>query len=277
MDRTHFPKSVRGAVFIGLVLTAVSVIYPLVFVTLTASRPNIDYLKNPFGWPGEFSLANFSVVWNNYGIGRAFWNSLFVTVVATAIVLTLAVLAAYPLAKLDLPFARIITGTFVSVMMLPAQVLVIPLYLLLSRFDLVGEYPGLILVYIAWNLPFSVFFLTTAFREVPLEVIEAARLDGAGFLRTLGSVVVPMGSSGIATVGLLGFLAMWNELLFSFILMPSDQKKMLTPALATIGTKYATDETLVASGLLVSAGVPIILLFFASRFIMNGLTAGYGR
>ncbi|MDR1824856.1 MAG: carbohydrate ABC transporter permease [Bifidobacteriaceae bacterium] len=270
-------RPVRGVVFCALLLTAISIIYPIAFIFLTASRPEMDYMKNPFGWPGEFTFDNFVTVWNGYGVGKAFLNSLVTVSIATVVMLSLAVLAAYGIAKYDVPFSRLITGTFVSVMLLPAQVLVIPLYLLLSKVNLVGELPGLGAVFVATSMPFSVFFLITTFRSVPTEVMEAAKLDGAGFLRTLVSVVLPMGTSGVATVGLLGFLAMWNELLFSFILIPDDSKRMLTAALASIGSRYEIDQTLVASGLLISASVPIILLFFASRYIMKGLTAGYSR
>jgi raffinose/stachyose/melibiose transport system permease protein len=175
------------------------------------------------------------------------------------------------------PGVKYINAAFVSVMLIPSQVLIIPVYLLLSRIHLVGEFSGLILVYVATGLPFSVFFLTLIFKGIPDELIEAGRIDGAGFFRTFFSIVVPMGSSGIATLAVLQFLAMWNELLFAYILLPDNTKTLLTPALTQIGSKFVSDQPLVSAGLLVTALPPILLLVFASKYLMQSLAAGVSR
>lgn len=267
----------RGPIFALLVVVALTVAYPIVFLALSAFRTNTDYLRNPFGLPAEFTLQNFLVLINNYGAGRAALNSLIVVGIALVLELLLAVSAGYALAKLDVPGARWINASFVSVMLIPGQVLIIPIYLMLSRLRLVGDLPGLVLVYLATGLPFAVFFLSLTFRAIPDDVLEAARLDGAGFFRTLFSVVLPIGASGVATLAVLQFLGMWNELLFAYILLPDDDKRLLTPALAQIGERYLTDQPLVSAGLLITALPPILLLVFASRYVMQGLAAGVGR
>lgn len=264
-------------IFIALCLVAATIIYPLYFVIITALRPNADYLQNPFGLPGEWTIDNFLTLVNVYGAGQAFLNSLFVTTTAVVIQLTLAILAAYALAKLPVPGKKYITTTFVSVMLIPAPVLIIPVYLMLARLDLVGGYAGLILVYVATGLPFATFFLSVTFRGIPQEVIEAARIDGAGFFRTVWSIVRPMGASGIATVAVLQFLGAWNELIWAIILIQNDSMELLTPTLADIGSRFLTDQPLVSAGLFISASVPLILLGFASRYIMQGLAVGVSR
>lgn len=269
--RTQWP------IFVGLVVVAATIIYPLYFVIITAVRPNADYLQNPFGLPGEWTLDNFFTLINVYGAGQAFLNSLFVTSTAVVIQLTLAILAAYALAKLPVPGAKYITTTFVSVMLIPAPVLIIPVYLMLARLELVGGYAGLILVYVATGLPFATFFLTVTFRAIPQEVIEAARIDGAGFFRTVWSIIRPMGASGIATVTVLQFLGAWNELIWAVILIQNDSMELLTPTLADIGSRFLTDQPLVSAGLFISASVPLVLLGFASRYIMQGLAVGVNR
>ncbi len=270
-------RRIRGPIFALLVVVALTVAYPIVFLALSAFRTNTDYLRNPFGLPAEFTLQNFLVLINNYGAGRAALNSLIVVGIALVLELLLAVSAGYALAKLDVPGARWINASFVSVMLIPGQVLIIPIYLMLSRLRLVGDLPGLVLVYLATGLPFAVFFLSLTFRAIPDDVLEAARLDGAGFFRTLFSVVLPIGASGVATLAVLQFLGMWNELLFAYILLPDDDKRLLTPALAQIGERYLTDQPLVSAGLLITALPPILLLVFASRYVMQGLAAGIGR
>lgn len=264
-------------IFVALCLVAATIIYPLWFVIVTSLRPNADYLQNPFGLPGTWTLDNYLTLASAYGAGQAFLNSLLVTTVSVAIQLVLASLAGYALAKLPVPGTRFITATFVSVMLIPGPVLIIPIYLMLSRLDLVGGYPGLIIVYVATGLPFATFFLTLTFRSIPEEVIEAARIDGAGFFRTMWSIIRPMGASGIATLAVLQFLAVWNELIFAVILVPDRTRRLLTPALADIGERFVSDQPLVSAGLFITASVPLILLAIASRYIMRGLQVGVSR
>ncbi len=281
-DETVISKRISSSrsqwpIFIVLVLVAATIIYPLYFVIITSLRPNADYLQDPFGLPGEWTLSNYIGLVDFYGIGQAFLNSLLVSSLAVVLVLILASFAGYALAKLPVPGAKYITSTFVSVMLIPAPVLIIPVYLMLARLELVGTYPGLILVYVATGLPFATFFLTLSFRGIPDEVIEAARIDGAGFFRIMWSIVRPMGSSGLATLAVLQFLGAWNELIFAVILIPKESMRLLTPQLASIGERFLTDQPLVSAGLFITASVPLILLAFASKYIMQGLQVGVSR
>jgi raffinose/stachyose/melibiose transport system permease protein len=270
-------RKARRPLFLVLLLTALTIVYPIFFLMSSAFRTKTDYLKDPFGLPEAFTIQNFIVLWNNYGIGRAASNSILVVGLALTVTVFVAILAGYALAKYPVPGAKYISASFVSVMLVPSQVLIIPIYLLLSRLGMVGEFSGLILVYIATSLPFAVFFLSITFRAIPNEVIEAARIDGAGFFQTLFSIVIPIGGSSIATIAVLQFLGMWNELLFAFILLPDDEKTLLTPALSQIGGRYLTDQPLVSAGLLVTALPPILLLAVASKYIMQGLAAGVSK
>ena len=270
-------KPARLPIFLLLLVLAITIVYPVVFLASAALRTNADYLRDPFGLPREFTFQNFLVLVNNYGLGQAAVNSAIVVLSSLVLVLVVATLAGYAMAKLPVPGARYINASFVSVMLIPSQVLIIPIYLLLSRLELVGEFGGVILVYVATGLPFSVFFLTLSFRAIPDAVLEAAKLDGAGFFRTLLFVVMPMGRAGLATLAVLQFLGMWNELLFAYILLPDNTKTLVTPALAQIGSRYVSDQPLVSAGLLITALPPILLLAFASKYVMSGLAAGVTR
>ena len=267
----------QWVIFAVLLVVASTIVYPLYFVIITSLRPNADYLQNPFGLPGIWTFENYIRLADQYGILQAFFNSVFVSSVAVAVILVLASLAGYALAKLPVPGTKFITATFVSVMLIPGPVLIIPIYVMLARLELVGSYAGLILVYIATGLPFATFFLTLSFRGIPDEVIEAARIDGAGFFRIMWSIVRPMGSSGLATLAVLQFLGTWNELIFAYILIPKESMRLLTPQLASIGERFLTDQPLVSAGLFITASVPLILLAFASKYIMQGLQVGVSR
>lgn len=270
------PKA-KWPIFIGMCLLAATIIYPLFFVVATSLRSNVDYKRDPFGLPTEWTFDNYITLWNEYGVGRAFSNSLFVSLSAVSLILVLATFAGYALAKLPVFGSKYFTGTFVSVMLIPGPVLIIPIYLVLARLGIVGDFAGLILVYVATGLPFAIFFLTLTFRAIPDELLEAARVDGAGFFRTLWSIVRPMGASGIATLAVLQFLGTWNELIFALILIPDEKLRLLTPTLASIGKRFVTDQPLTSAGLFITALVPLLLLTFASKYIMQGLQVGLNR
>ena len=270
-------KRARTPVFVLLVLLALTILYPVALMAMSSLRTNADYQKSPFGLPEAVSLDNFINLINNYGVGQAALNSVIVVCSGVVLTLALATLASYALAKLPVPGAKYINAAFLSVMLIPSQVLIIPLYLLLSKAQLVGSFPGLILVYVATGLPFSVFFLTLSFKAIPDQVIEAARIDGAGFARTLRSIVMPMGGAAIATLAVLQFLAMWNELLFAYILLPDPSMVLLTPALTQVGTRFVSDQPLLSAGLLLTALPPTLLLIFTSKYMMRGLAVGATR
>lgn len=275
MEKTSslLPRRYRLPIALGLFALAATVFYPLMFILITSLRTNEDYLQGPFSLPDGVTFYNYLVLLNDYGVGSAFLRTTAVATISVVIEITLATLAGYALAKYDVPGGKIMTSTFVAVLLIPGQVLIIPIYLMLSKLGLIGDYPGLILVYVATGLPFSVFFMMLSFRSLPGEVLEAARMDGAGFVRTFSSVVVPMGIASVTTIFVLQFLGKWNELLFALILLPDD-KNLLTPALAEIGDRYLTNQPLVSAGLLVTGIVPILLLVFASRYIMQGMQVG---
>jgi ABC-type glycerol-3-phosphate transport system permease component len=258
-------------------MVATTIVYPLYFVVITSLRSNADYLKNPFGLPQDWTIENYFKLWNTYGVGRAFANSVLVSTISVSLILLIASLAGYALAKLPIPGSRAISVTFVSVMLIPGPVLIIPIYIMLAKLGLIGSYWSLILVYVATGLPYATFFLTLSFKGIPNEVLEAARVDGAGFFRTLTTIVLPMGAAGLATLAVLQFLGVWNELIFALILIPDQANKLLTPVLANTGSRFLTDQPLVSAGLFITACVPLLLLIFTSKYVMQGLQVRVGR
>jgi len=277
MTSATLNRKSRIPIFIGLCILAASILYPVFFLAIAAFRPRLDYLRDPLGFPHEWTFANILAVWNGYGAGAAFLRSLLVVSTALVIVLVFAILAGYALAKFNPPFAKVITGSFVSVMLVPGQVLILPIYLMLSAVGLVGSYASVMLLYVATSLPFAVFFLSLSFRSLGDELLDAARVDGAGFFRTLVQIVIPMAKPSIATLAVLQFLGMWNELLYALILLPDDSKRLLTPALSMIGEKLVNNQPLVSAGLLIAASVPLLLLSLTSKYVVEGISIGSSK
>ena len=263
--------------FVILLAVAVTTIWPILFVTFTALRPKTDYLKNPYGLPNQWTINNFIALIENYEVGRAATNSAIVIGVALIVTLALATLAAYAIVKLDVPGKKFFIGSFLSVMLVPGQVLIIPIYLLLSTVRLVDNLAGVMLVYTASNLPFATFFMITVMRSMPDSLIEAARLDGAGPLRILLSVVVPVMRTSILTLAVLTFLGMWNELIYGLILLPSEALNMLTPKIASIGNRFNSNPPVMMAGLVITSLPPVLILALLSKYLVDGISAGMGK
>jgi ABC-type glycerol-3-phosphate transport system permease component len=271
------PVKKKLPVFVILLLVAFTTIWPMLFVFMTSVRPKVDYLKNPYGLPSDWTFNNFVVLVENYEVLRAAGNSLFVISGALGVVLVFSTLAAYAIVKLDVPFKSFFMGSFVSVMLVPGQVLIIPIYLMLSSLRLVDNHFGVMLVYVASNLPFATFFMITTMRSVPDQLIESARLDGAGVFRILWSVVVPVMRTSILTLAVLTFLGMWNELIYALILLPSEQLNMLTPKIASIGNRFNSNPPVLMAGLVITSLPPVLILAFLSKYLVDGLSSGMGK
>jgi ABC-type glycerol-3-phosphate transport system permease component len=277
MKTLMLPLRYRLPIFGVLILVAASAVYPIAYVGATSLRSNTDYLRHPYALPTAPSFANFRLLIENNGIARSALNSLIVVSVSVVVSVSLAALAAYAIEKLRLPRRGIWLSLFVSVMLVPSQVLILPIYLLISRLGLTNNLLGVILVYTASTIPYGVFLLTTTFRAVPDEVLDAAKVDGAGVLRSLVSVVVPVARTGVITLAILTFFSVWNELILGYILLPDEDKQLLTPKMAYLGGRLVSDQPLLMAGLLITSLPPLILLAVLSRYLVNGLTAGAAK
>jgi ABC-type glycerol-3-phosphate transport system permease component len=255
---------------------ALSTLWPLFYVLVTSSRTLNDYLTNIYGIPKEFTFSNFQILWNNYSLGLAARNTIEVVGISMVCCLTLSSLAGFGLAKYPYRGSKYVNWAFIAIMLLPSTVLIIPIYLVLSKLHLVGHLPGLMIVYIATNIPFSVFFLRAAFKAVPDSILEAARIDGAGFFRTFRSIAMPSAKASFTTLAVLQFLGMWNELLYAYLILPDQSTRLLTPALANIGGRYTSNPPLVAAALVITATPTLVLLAFSSKYLVRGVTSGIG-
>jgi ABC-type glycerol-3-phosphate transport system permease component len=268
---------VKLPTFLVLLAIAASTVYPLLFLALNALKERTDYYANAYGLPRELYLGNFTVLVENYNIVRALLNSVFVTGVAVTATLLIATIASFALAKVQFVGQRVLFALIVAFLLVPGQVLLIPVYLLFSRLDLVNNYLSVILIYTALALPFGTFFLTSSFRAIPTELIEAARIDGASLFHAFRTIVVPIGSPSIMTLAVLSFLTMWNELLLGMMLLPDESKRLLTPTIALLLGRLLTNQPLLMAALLISSVPTILMLIVFSRYLIQGITLGFGK
>ena len=264
-------------IFLALLSAAITTLYPLFYVAMTSARTLEDYNKNAYGIPKFFTLDSFRILIENYSLGTAARNTVTVVGISLLTAIIFSSFAGFALAKYDFPGSKAMNWSFIAVMLLPSQILIIPIYLLLSKFELVGHLHGLMFVYIGTNIPFGVFFLKSVFSAVPDTILDAARIDGAGFFKSFFKIAVPNAAAGITTLAVLQLLGMWNELLYAYLILPDQSQRLLTPALASIGGRYTTNQPLVAAALCITAAPTLILLAMSSKYLVRGVSTGIGN
>ncbi|GAB4008327.1 carbohydrate ABC transporter permease [Glycomyces albus] len=258
-------------------LWAVMIVVPMVWIVLTSFKSEREIASDPLGLPGAFRWENYVSAWNNAHIGQYFLNTLQVMVFSVTGTMLLGAMAAYVLARYEFPGNKLLYFGFASGMMFPVFLALFPLFKTLDNIGLLYTYPGLILVYIAYSLPFTVFFLTAFFRTLPSGVAEAALIDGAGHYRLFFRVMLPMAQPGLIAITIFNIIGQWNQFLLPLVLLnrnPDDA--VISQGLANLALRqgYEGDPGALFAGT-VLAMIPIFVAYVIfQRQIQAGLTAG---
>jgi len=265
---------------IALAVWAIVVIAPLVWTVLASFKSNTEiFIGSPFALPKSFGFDAFGRAWSKAHVGRYFLNSVWVVACSTAGTMLLGSMAAYVLARFKFVGNRIIYFMFVTGLAFPVFLALVPLYLVMYNLGLLNTFTGLILVYIAYSLPFTVFFLTAFFKTLPNSVAEAATIDGASHTRTFFSVMVPMAKPGLVSITIFNIIGQWNQYILPVTLMQGDggdSKYLLTQGIARISVAagYEADWGALFAALTLSILPMIIVYAIFQRQIQSGLTAG---
>jgi len=269
-----------GLAHIALFVWALATAGPLIWVLLSSFKNNTEiFLGQPFGLPGSFSFESYVNAWNTAHVGQYFVNSVFVVAVSTAGTMLFGAMAAYVLARFKFFGNRFIYYLFVSGLAFPTFMALVPLFFILKSFGLLNTFTGLILVYIAYSLPFTVFFLAAFFKSLPMEIEEAATVDGASYTRTFFQIMVPMARSGLVSITIFNIVGQWNQYLLPVAIMQgagADSKWVLTQGIANISTSagYQAQWSTLFAALTLSILPMIVVYAIFQRQIQAGLTAG---
>lgn len=272
------PRSVAGVLVVvmlwGYALVAVG---PLVLMLIGSFRPSADIFADPLGLPATLDIGNYRRAWIEASFSTYLLNSTLITVGGVLLGTVVSVLAAYPLGRWRFRGNGLLTAYFLSGLMLPIRLGIVPVFYLLDSLDLVDTRLGLILVYGASGVPFAVFVLAAFYRQLPGELEEAARIDGAGEFRTFFHVMLPLVRPAVATVIIFQFVPLWNDFFFPLVLLRDSDKATVQLGLTTFFGEYQTDWGALFAGL-VLATIPLVLLFLvATKQIVAGLTAGMSK
>lgn len=303
-----FTHSLSGLRYLLLFVYLLAVVFPMLWVLGTSARSTQEIYRNPFGLPQALThpgprtlqtpITNYGRAWIQSHFSRYFLNSVKVVGISLALVLLLGSMAAYTLARFSFFGRGLIYSLFVSGLLVPMQLLLIPLFFQFSEMgDLLtralapparalgleeltvsfhDSHAGLILIYVAASLPFTVFVLTAFFRTLPGEMREAAQIDGAGEFRIFFTVMAPLARPGLVTAAIFNFLGLWNEYLFGLVFLNRDSLKTLPLGLASISmqAQYKSDFGMLFAGLVITM-VPTLLVYLVlQERLTRGITVG---
>lgn len=255
------------------ILALVVAAYPYVFMVLTALKPQSEFLRNPIGLPRATTLANLKFVLTPQ-FGRYFANSAAVSVLAVSATVLLASMASYPLARMRFRLNRTLFLLFTAGMMIPVHTTLIPLYVMTQKLGYIDTLYALLGPYVAFSLPISIFILTEFFREVPEEILEAARIDGCGSYRTFFAILLPLSTPALATVAIYNFIYVWNEFIFALVLTSSPRSQTLPLGLRAFYGEFMVNVPGMMAALTLTSLPVLIFYFLAQEKVIKGLTAG---
>jgi trehalose/maltose transport system permease protein len=248
--------------------------FPLYWAVLSSFTPEAKLFEAPSLLPGTLVLDHYRALFTQ----RNFWipirNSLVVAGSTTVFCVTLGAFCAYALARLQFRGKVPLLGFILAVGMFPQISVVSPLYLLLRSLHLINTYPGLILPYLTFAMPLTVWLMVGFFRQLPAELEEAAMVDGASRLRAFGEVIIPLALPGVATTAILTFVYSWNEFLFALSFTLGPERQTVPVAIALFRGMYQVPwGQILAAAVVATAPVTLLVLAFQRR-IVQGLTAG---
>lgn len=277
-------KTLRILLLSGFVLLALLFVYfPVAWLVISSISTRSELLSTPIHWiPQQPTLQNYiNILFPSEGtseVARTFRitlkNSLLVASAVTAIALVFGSLASYALVRLRFPFRQSMMIGILGTRMIPEISLVIPLYLFATRVGLFNSPGILIITYLSFALPFAIWLMAAFFDTIPIELEDAARIDGCNRIETLWRIIMPISAPGLVSTGLFVFLTAWDEFFFALILTSTVSAKTVPVAIAEFTGRYVVDVGGMMTGGVLAAIPPVLLSLIFQRYIVGGLTAG---
>ncbi|MGX1490642.1 carbohydrate ABC transporter permease [Streptomyces tendae] len=266
-----------GMVRVFLILVGLFWLVPTLGLLLSSLRPPDEMTAS--GWwevfskPSQLTFDSYDKLLGNSDITDSILNTVLITVPATVLVVVIGALAGYAFAWMEFPGRDWWFLGVVGLLVVPVQVALIPIAELFGNIGIFGSLIGVILFHVGFGLPFAVFLLRNFFAEIPRELLEAARLDGAGELRLFFRVVMPLGGPAIAALGIFQFLWVWNDMLVALIFTDADSQP-ITVALQTQVRQFGSNVDVLAPGAFISMVIPLVVFFAFQRQFVSGVMAG---
>jgi N-acetylglucosamine transport system permease protein len=255
-----------------LILWSLIVLIPLLWVVMTSFKSTQEVLSgSPLALPTTIHWDNYAKAWEQAGIGQWFFNTVIVVGFSLVIVMILGAMCAYVLARFSFPGNRLIYYFMLAGLTFPIFLAIVPLFFTLKNIGLLNTLPGLIMTYVAFALPFTVFFLHSFFAQLPKEIYEAAQVDGASEWRTFFQVMLPMAKPGMAAVSIFNFLGLWNQFLLPVALNTKPDNYVLTQGMASFASSagYSVDFGALFAAVVITI-IPVLVVYVIFQRQLQG-------
>ena len=262
----------------ALILASAITLYPLLLALSTALKDPLDVTTNPFTLFSSIRFSNFSDAWTLGNFGAYFWNSVIITVPTVVLVVSLSVLAGYALARINFPGRNLVFFTFMLGLMIPFTSVMIPLFYELRDFQILGSLWAVILPAVGgaagFGVPLGVFLMRSFYQDLPNELAEAARVDGASEFQLFRRVILPLSLPGVSVLAVLVFFQSWNQFLMPLLYLSGEEKRPLATGLYNFAAGRVQEFELIAAGsIIMIAPVLVIFLIFQQQFV-KGIASG---
>ncbi|GGH86451.1 ABC-type glycerol-3-phosphate transport system permease component [Pullulanibacillus pueri] len=262
----------KTIIYIVLIFITILCLLPLWWMIITALKaPAEVFSYPPKFWPSKIHWANFVTAWNMAPWGRYFFNTAFYTVCTVVGVIVTSVMSGYAFSKLKFKGRNLVFISYIGTMMVPAQVTIIPVYMILSQLHMIDTYAGLIIPGLA--NAFGCFLMRQFIATIPTEFVESALIDGAGHGKILISIITPLVTPAVAALGIFTFMGSWDNFFWPLVVTNSEKLRVLQVGLASFQSQYGTADwgAMMAAATFVSAPI-LILFFFAQKYFIEGIT-----
>jgi raffinose/stachyose/melibiose transport system permease protein len=261
-------------IYIFLILMVVLYLLPLVWVFTVSFKTNAEIFTNPFGLPEGIFFENYHIAWTAGKLGIATANSFFVCVVTLVLSMIIGSMVSFAIGRMRWKLSGLTMVYFMTGMMIPVHCVLIPLFTRFAKVGLSNNLWGLILPYLTFALPTTIYIMTGFFKGMPNELIESATIDGCSIYQIFYKIALPLCKTGLFVTGLMTFVANWNELLLAMVFISDDTKKTLPVSLSKFVGPYNTNYSQMFAAIIIAI-IPTIIVYCAfSNQIVDGLTAG---
>ena len=263
------------ALWISLILLALIWITPFVFIVFTSLKSNSTVMgANAFMPPTELAFENFAAAWRRCNFSTTVFNGVVITVIKVPLGLFISAMAAYALAKVPMRMNKALFALFLFGTMLPFQVMLAPIFRQVNAFGLINTYPGIILPYLAFGIPYQVFILHGFFSTLPKELSEAARIDGASHFTIFSKIFLPLSLPVLSALLILDFVATWNEFAMALVILQDPKMWTLPLGLMSFQSQFSSDYGELNAAIIMTVLPAAIVYLMFQRYFVAGLTSG---
>ncbi len=262
-------------IYIFLCILVVIYLAPLFWLAISSLKTNMDILNNPFSLPTDgWHFANFKDAWEKAKLGVALRNSALVCGVSLIVSLLFGSMAAFAIGRMRWKLSGAVMTYFLIGMMIPVHCVLIPLFVQFSKMNLTNNLIGLIIPYVTFSLPITIYIMVGFFKSLPGELFESACIDGCSIYRCFFTIALPLSKTGLFVTGLMTFVGNWNELLLAMVFISDKMKKTLPVTLSYFVSPYKTNYALMFPAIIIAILPNIVVYCIFSNQIVEGLTVG---